>query len=137
MQIKPLSKNRALAKLEAVSKIMPAADALSFFNSLMEVYREEQNLRRDLAKIEAMRDVVLTEITKRYELYHGVFDRIFDERKEAIDRHFDIIDRGIAANDKELIIQGLQGLSTIVSSSPFANLQELSKLLESGRKVEI
>jgi hypothetical protein len=132
-----LSKNRALAKLESVSKIMPAADALSFFNSLMEAYREEQNLRRDLAKIEAMRDVVLTEITKRFELYHRVFDRVFDERKQAIDRHFDIIDRGIAANDKELIIQGLQGLSTIVSSSPFANLQELSKLLESGRKVEI
>lgn len=132
-----MKKKSTLVKLNGISKIMPAADALSFFNSLMEAYREEQNLRRDLAKIEAMRDVVLTEITKRYELYHRVFDRIFDERKEAIDRHFDIIDRGIAANDKELIIQGLQGLSTIVSSSPFANLQELSKLLESGRKIEI
>src|SRR5690349_10514294 len=101
-----MNKNRALVKLDGISKIMPAADALSFFNSLMDAYREEQNLRRDVAKIEAMRDVVLTEITKRYELYHRVFDRIFDERKEAIDRHFDIIDRGIAANDRELIIQG-------------------------------
>jgi biopolymer transport protein ExbB/TolQ len=124
-------------KLDGISKIMPAADALAFLNSLIEAYREDQTVRRDLAKIEAMRDVVLTEITKRYELYHRVFDRIFDERKEAIDRHFDIIDRGVGANDKELIIQGLKGLSTIVSSSPFANLQELSKLLESGRKVEI
>jgi len=137
MQSKPLNMKGTLAKLNGVSKIMPAADAMSFFNSLLEAYREEQNLRRDLAKIEAMKDVVLTEITKRYELYHRVFDRIFDERKDAIDRHFDIIDRGIAANDKELIIEGLRGLSTIVSSSPFANLQELSKLLESGRKVEI
>jgi hypothetical protein len=136
MQITP-NKNRALAKLDGISKIMPAADALAFFNSLMEAYREEQNLRRDLARIEAMKDVVLTEITKRYELYHGVFDKIFDERKQAIDCHFDVIDRGIASNDRALIIQGLQGLSTIVSSSPFANLQELSKLLESGRKVEI
>lgn len=137
MQSKPLNMKDTLAKLNGVSKIMPAADAMSFFNSLLEAYREEQNLRRDLAKIEAMKDVVLTEITKRYELYHRVFDRIFDERKDAINRHFDIIDRGIAANDKELIIEGLRGLSTIVSSSPFANLQELSKLLESGRKVEI
>ena len=137
MQTKPLSRNSALSALGGISKIMPAADALSFFNSLTEAYREEQSLRRDLAKIEAMKDVVLTEITKRYDLYHQVFDRIFDERKGAIDRHFDIIDRGIATNDKELIIHGLQGLSTIVSSSPFANLQELSNLLESGRKIEI
>jgi hypothetical protein len=137
MAIKPLNKNRVLVKLDGISKILPAADALSFFNSLMEAYREEQNIRRDIAKIEAIRDVVLSEITNRYELYHRVFDRIFDERKEAIDRHFGIIDRGIAANDNELIIQGLQGLSAIVSSSPFANLQELSSLLESGQKVEI
>jgi hypothetical protein len=132
-----MNKNRAAMNLGAIGKIMPAADALSFFNSLMEAYHEDQNIRRDIAKIDAMRDVVLTEITKRYDLYHQVFDRIFDERKDAIHRHFDIIDRGIAGSDKDLIIQGLQGLSMIVSSSPFANFQELSKLLESGRKLEI
>ena len=84
----------------------------------------------------AVKDVVLAEITNRYQLYRTVFDRIFDERKEAIDRHFDIIDRGIAGGDKQLILAGLEGLSRIVSSSPFANIQELSKLLESGKKIE-
>jgi hypothetical protein len=64
--------------------------------------------------------MVLVEIITRFDLYHRVFDRIFDERKDVIHRHFDIIDRGIAINDKDLIIQGLKGLSTIVSSSPFA-----------------
>ncbi|MBL8212448.1 MAG: hypothetical protein JNK87_17165 [Bryobacterales bacterium] len=131
------NKNRALAHLEGISKIMPSADALAFLSSLIGAYCEQQNLRRDLARIEAMRDSVLTEMTNRYDLYHRVFDRIFDERRQAIDRHFDIIDRGISRSDKELIIQGLQGLSAIVSSSPFANLHELSKLLESDRKVEI
>jgi hypothetical protein len=64
----------------------------------------------------AVKDVVLAEITNRYQLYRTVFDRIFDERKDAIDRHFDIIDRGIAASDKQLILAGLEGLSRIVSS---------------------
>ena len=80
---------------------------------------------------------MLTEIAKRYELYHRVFDKIFEERSGAIDRHFDIIDRGIASGDKELIVHGLEGLSRIVSASPFANIQELSKLLESGRTIEL
>jgi len=137
MQTKPLDRNAVLAKLNGISRIMPVADTLAFFHSLIDAYREEQSLRRDRSKIEATRDVVLTEITQRYQLYHRVFDRIFDERKEAIDRHFDIIDHGISAKDKELIIQGLQGLSTIVASSPFASLQDLSKLLESGKKIEI
>ena len=137
MQVNSFNKKHALRKLNGIGKYMPVGDALNFFNGLLEAYREEQSLRRDLAKIQATRDVVLTEITNRYELYHRVFDQVFDERKSAIDRHFEVIDRGIAANDKDLIIHGLQGLSTIVSSSPFANLQELSRLLESGGKIEI
>lgn len=57
--------------------------------------------------VTAVKDVVLPEITNRYQLYGTVFDRIFDERKGAIDRHFDIIDRGIAAGDKQLILAAL------------------------------
>jgi hypothetical protein len=125
------------AKVNEIAKYMPAADVLTFFNNLLEAHREEQTTQREIARIAAVKDVVLAEITNRYQLYRTVFDRIFDERKEAIDRHFDIIDRGIATSDKQLVLAGLDGLSRIVSSSPFANIQELSKLLESGKRIEI
>jgi len=117
--------------------LVPARLTLSRLPSWSAAVTLHQTTRREIARIAAVKDVVLAEITNRYQLYRAVFDRIFDERKEAIDRHFDIIDRGIAASDKQLITAGLEGLSRIVSSSPFANIQELSKLLESGKKVEI
>jgi hypothetical protein len=126
-----------LTKLNEITKYVPGADVFAFFNNLLEAHKEEQKTQREIARIAAVKDVVLAEITNRYQLYRTVFDRIFDERKEAIDRHFDIIDRGIAGGDKQLILAGLEGLSRIVSSSPFANIQELSKLLESGKKIEL
>jgi hypothetical protein len=126
-----------LRKLNEITGCVPAADVFAFFNNLLEAHKEEQSTQREIARIAAVKDVVLTEITNRYQLYRTVFDRIFDERKEAIDRHFDIIDRGITAGDKQLILAGLEGLSRIVSSSPFANIQELSQLLESGKKIEL
>ena|SRR5947209_1168010 len=129
--------NTRLAKVIELAKYMPAADVFSFFTNLLEAHKDQQATQREIARIAAVKDVVLAEITNRYQLYRTVFDRVFDERKEAIDRHFDIIDRGIAASDKHLILAGLEGLSRIVSSSPFANIQELSKLLESGKRVEI
>jgi hypothetical protein len=126
-----------LKKLNEVTQYLPGTDVLSFFNKLLEAHQEYQHTERDLARISAMKEVILTEITSRYDLYHTIFDRIFDERKEVIDKHFDIIDRGIASDDKQLVLAGLEGLGRIVSTSPFANVQELSKLLESGRKIEI
>jgi hypothetical protein len=124
-------------KLEGISNIIPAPDVLRFFNVLTEAYKENQITRLELAKLEAQKEVALLEIKNKYELYHKVFDAIFDERKIAIQKSFDIIDRGLDSGDKELISMGMQGLSKIVSSSPFANFQQLSNMLESQTIIEI
>jgi len=129
-------KTSLFSKVDGIAKLMPAVDAFAFVNNLIEAFREAQEVRRDMAKIEAMRSIVVTEITRRYDLYEKVFDCIFEERKDAMRCYFDIIDRGVTHNDKDLVLQGLQGLSTVVASSPFANLKNLSQLLESG-KIEI
>lgn len=132
-----MKKDSRLAKLNVVSQFMPSAEVLSFFNKLLEAHQEYQRTDREVARISAVKEVILTDIARRCEMYHVIFDKIFDERKVVIDKHFDLIDRGVASDDKQLVLAGIEGLSRIVASSPFANIHELSKLLESDRKIEI
>ena len=129
--------NFALQKLAQVRDIVPSSDALNFFNKLTDAYREGMITEREIKKIDAQKEIVIRVITEKYSLYHSVFDRIFDERKEGINKSFEIIDKGIKEKDNDLISMGLGALSKIVSSSPFANIQELSRLLESGQSIEI
>ncbi|MET1180555.1 hypothetical protein ABG775_21700 [Peribacillus simplex] len=128
---------QALKKLELVSDIIPTTDVLNFFNKLTDAYTEAKVTKREIAKIQAQKEVLLTEIEKRYELYHKVFDHIFDERKVAIAKSFEIIDKGLNEGDKDLISKGMHGLSKVVSSSPFANIEQLSKMIEGNRIIEI
>jgi len=128
---------KASTKLGEVADIIPAPDVLKFFNVLTEAYKENQITSFELAKLEAQKEVALLEIKNKYDLYHKVFDAIFDERKMATQKSFDIIDQGLASGDKELISMGMQGLSKIVSSSPFANFQQLSNMLENKTIIEI
>jgi hypothetical protein len=127
----------AAKKLGEVSDLIPAPDVLKFFNVLTEAYKEGQATKLELAKLEAQKEIAMLEIKNKYELYHKVFDAIFDERRAAIGKSFDIIDRGLATGDKELISMGMKSLSTIVSSSPFANFQQLSNMLEGNTIIEI
>jgi hypothetical protein len=131
------STDQALKKLDQVSDVIPSTDILNFFNKLTDAYREAKATERELAKIQAQKEVLLTEMEKRYELYHKVFDRIFDERKVAIAKSFEIIDLGLQQGDKDLISIGMQGLSKVVSSSPFANIEQLSNMIEGNRVIEI
>lgn len=128
---------QAVKKLDSVTEIMPAPDVLNLFHKLTDAYSESQNTKRDLAKIQAQKEVMILEIEKKYDLYHHVFDRIFTERGVAITKSFEIIDQGLSSGDKDLISMGLQSLSKIVSSSPFANFQQLSNMLEGNQIIEI
>jgi len=121
----------------SIGKYMPAADVLSFLNNLVVAFREEQQTQRGLAEIGARRDLLIAEVTRRYDLYQSVFNQVFAGRRDAVDRYFELVERGITTNNKELIVNGLQGVSGIVSTSPFANIQELAKMMESGQRVEI
>jgi len=124
-------------KLGSLTKHIPLPDITKFFTQLTEAYKEQKLTEREVAKINAQKEIILAEITARHETYRLIFDRIFAERKEVIDRLFDTIDHAVVAQDTQLVLGSLEGLSRIVSSSPFKNAGELSRLLESGNAIEI
>lgn len=132
------SKTTALMKkVEKVSNLIPAQNTLSFFENLTIAYKEHQVSMRHIAELEAKKEYLIKEMENKYELYHKVFDNIFDERRMAIGKSFEIIDKGLKDNDRELISMGLKSLSTIVSSSPFGDLAKLSNMIENNQVIEI
>lgn len=131
------STKRALEQVDKVANIMPKAEVLDFFSKLTDAYKEHQITKREIAHIEAQKEIILTQMQKKYDAFYYVFNNIFEERRESIHKMFEIIDRGMKENDRELIGMGLQNLSKIVSSSPFASLNQLSGMLEDGQVIEI
>jgi predicted adenine nucleotide alpha hydrolase (AANH) superfamily ATPase len=126
-----------LKKLKKVSDTVPVPDVLALFQQLTEAYKEHQVTERETAKIQSQKEIILKQIEKKYDAFYFVFEKVFEERRETIHKMFDIIDRGLKANDKELIGIGLQNLSKVVASSPFGNLQQLQEMLDSGEVIEI
>lgn len=120
-----------------VTDFIPSPDALDFFNKLQGAYETYKETEIEIKKIEAQRDILITEITERYNFYHTTFDRIFEERSVAINKSFEIIDEGLKKDDKDLINIGMQGLSKVVSSSPFGDVDKLSEMIRDNEKIEI
>ncbi len=134
---KKINMKDAMGKLDAVSKYIPSAELVATYNNLLDVYKQDNIIKKDIAGIEAKKELLIKDMTLKYDLYHKVFDKVFDERGMAIEKSFDIIDKGLEDNDKEMISMGLKSLSTVVASSPFGNLSELSGLLEGSEIIEI
>ena len=120
---------------KTVSKIMqntssiPVEEIPRFFEMLMECNKESEISKREIKRYDSMKEVMIREITGKYNFYEFLFSKIFAERHETIKKDFEIIDEGIKLNDKDLIATGVAGLSQIVASSPIADLEKLRRML--------
>ena len=112
-------------------------DPTSFFKTLMEVYKEGKKTDLEIEQLRMKKEILLAEMEKKHDLYNKIFTEIFVERRMAIQKYFEIIDRGLAENNRELISIGLSHLSQVVTTSPFSDINSLSKKLESNEIIEI
>jgi hypothetical protein len=109
---------------------IPAEEIPRLFNLLLECRKESEITKREIKKYESMKDVMIQEIAGKYQFYEFFFSRIFSERQEAIKKDFEIIDKGMKENNRDLVSAGVSGLSQVVASSPFADMEKLKKAIE-------
>ena len=122
---------------KALDIVTNTTDPTSFFKNLIEVYKEGKKTDLEIEQLRLKKKLLLTEMEKRHELYNKIFTEIFVERRMAIQKYFEIIDRGLAENNRELISIGLSHLSQVVTTSPFSDINALSKKLENNEIIEI
>ncbi|MBW7864503.1 MAG: hypothetical protein H3C30_08830 [Candidatus Hydrogenedentes bacterium] len=116
---------------------VPTGDILQFMHDVQNVCRETAQTQRDVAQLQMQRDLILEQMRLKYAFWHEVFMETFAERRQAIEKSFQVIDVGLEKNDNNLVEQGMRGLATIVSSSPINSAIALANALESGKTIEI
>ena len=109
---------------------IPAEEIPRLFEMLQQCRKESEITQREVKKYDAMKEVMLKEITGKYAFYEFLFSKIFAERSEAIKKDFEVIDLGIKQNNRDLINAGVSGLSQIVASSPIMDMEKLRRMLE-------
>jgi hypothetical protein len=121
--------------LERISDIPPeeAAKVLALF---LEYRREAAITKREIKRYDAIKEVMIQEISQKYDFYQDLFTKIFAERKEVIDKNFEIIDRGLKAGDHNLVSAALSSLSNVAASGPITRPADLRLLPDTKRKNE-
>ncbi|EKT4550796.1 hypothetical protein JE952_002453, partial [Flavobacterium psychrophilum] len=85
-------------------KLQNTSDLL---NKAGNIYLESKKIDNDNLKLKNE----LVTIVSDFKIKQGYLHAIFDERSRIIDKHFEVIDKGIRENNDELILKGLRGAS--------------------------
>jgi len=118
-------------------QFLPREDLSAFLKALAEVKVELAQVDRDIAQIQANRDILLRQLEIRRESLQEAMSAIFSERRTVIEAHFRAIDHGMSTNNLQMINSSLAGLSDFVRQSPFHDINQLSAMLEKNEVIEI
>jgi len=116
---------KEISRVLKTASPIPPEEIPRLFEMLLSCRKESEMTKRELKKYDSMKDVMIQEITGKYNFYEFLFSKIFAERQETIKKEFEIIDEGMKRNDRDLIATGVAGLSQVVASSPIADLDKL------------
>lgn len=96
---------------------------LDLASQMTEVYAESQRLNTavDLARIKSQEE--LAKMASKFQVTKLTIEKIFGERQSALSQHYKTLDYGIHNGDREIIIAAMQQISSIVVSSPLADIQ--------------
>lgn len=132
-----MKRSTAIERVSSLGKLVPREDVTAALVLVTQAANEAARSFVEVTRIQAQRDLKMVEIREKHDVYRRVFDQLFSERRDAIAKHFEVIDTGIAANNPELVLGGLRGLGQIVAASPFTDLQLLAQVLDGREKLEI
>ena len=121
--------DKQISKILKNAAPIPAEEIPRLFEMLLECKKETEMTKREVKRYDAMKDIMIQEITAKYSFYESFFSKIFAERRETIKKDFEIIDEGMKRNDRDLITAGVTGLSNVVASSPFTDIEKLRRML--------
>lgn len=91
------------------------------------MYRECVRFSGQTKAIEAMSKVKLEEMAYKFEICQKFITSSFNERNGALQKDYKVLDDAVKRGDRELIIAAMGNISSIVTTSPLSDLQELCK----------
>ena len=115
-----------------IPKGITAAQAVEIFTSLVDLAKEQTRANVEIRRIDAMENVMITKIITDYDRFNKLLFATFAERSKTIEKHFEVIDKGIKDNDRDMILGGLKCLGDFVKDSPYGNFDRFSVQFDAG-----
>ena len=111
-----------------------AKEGLNTINNAIECWKQSKIIERDIAKLKVIETTTLAKIAADYKKTELALNKIFSERRDALDNNYKALQYGLDNNDRDVIINSLHQIANIVTSKPLEDFDKLLKVWEDDKQ---
>lgn len=127
---KKVSKKSGCFNLDSLN----SKDASDVLKAVVESKRDYEKTKEEEATkrlaIEKATEIHLAKIKSNKETVENISKAIFNERKNAIDKSFEVLERALDEDKDAVAIAAMNGISDIVKESPLKDFDSISNALQ-------
>lgn len=125
------NKDMMLQKIEQINRMTQSGnEMLSTFERIMSVWRDCKMMSEKTEQIRLINQERIIKTLAQFKQNQELIERIFGERDRALSKYYQTLDAALLSNDRELIIASMQEISKVVTTSPLAEIERLSKIYD-------
>jgi uncharacterized protein YabN with tetrapyrrole methylase and pyrophosphatase domain len=127
--------------VEALTQLKETfAQVSSNLSQVSSITENMANIAKSMAEVRVSDNkvqIMSQKIAADKEKWHDLLNKTFSGRDKAIDAFIDQITNGTKEKNNDLILKAMDGLSNIVSSSPWPTFEAFNKLIDSDDDIVI
>lgn len=98
------------------------------------IYRDCLSIEARTKQTQMMTELEITKTIAKFRSVEDFLQKTFGERDKALTKHYNLLDKGVVANDREMILAALHGISSIVTKSPLDDFDKFVALYNDTSK---
>ena len=103
---------------------------LDLASQITDVYAESQRLNAQIEITREMSKVEMARITAKFLNTKQIIEETFKERRFALNASYEVLQKGMAENNSDLILAAMREIGNVVVTSPLQDIKEFARIFD-------
>lgn len=106
------------------------SEMLSTFERIMSIRRDCEVMAQKTEQVRMIAQERIINTLAKFKQNQDIIEKVFGERDKALSKYYEVLDKALASNDRQMLLASMEQISKVVTTSPLAEIERLSQIYD-------
>ena len=105
-------------------------EMLSTFERIMSIRRDCEVMAQKTEQVRMITQERIVNTLAKFKQNQDIIEKVFGERDKALSKYYEVLDKAMASNDRQMLLASMEQISKVVTTSPLSEIERLSQIYD-------
>lgn len=105
-------------------------ELLSTFERIMSIRRDCEVMAQKTEQVRMITQERIVNTLAKFKQNQDIIEKVFGERDKALSKYYEILDKALESNDRQMLLASMEQISKVVTTSPLAEIERISQIYD-------